>query len=198
MQQIVKNALSEAGIALDQVICSFNWYEDKYICIFLPQSFTEIWKTEQLPRYISIDKVSFMDIRSFALNDFAKNHYSRALEKNEVEYENDFAKYINLWEDEVIEQLLLDTLILPKNAVNVNEFTQSLTQSEKTILYAIFEDIGMEGNISIVKCIQKIGFSRPVYTSLLARLEKYQIAEVISQGVKGTHIKFLYNIKEVV
>ena len=197
MQQIIKDALSEAGIASDKVICSFNWYEDQYICIFLPQSFTEIWKTERLP-YISVDKVFFIDIRSFALNDFAKNHYSRALENNKVEYEGNFAQYANLWEDNVIEQLLLNTLILPKNTANINEFIQSLTQSEKTILCAIFEDIGMEGNISIVKCIQKIGFSRPVYTSLLARLEKYQIAQVIAQGVKGTHIKFLCNIKEIV
>jgi GTP-sensing pleiotropic transcriptional regulator CodY len=32
--------------------------------------------------------------------------------------------------------------------------------------------------------------SRPVYTKLLDKLEKYKLAEVIKQGVKGTYIKF--------
>ena len=70
------------------------------------------------------------------------------------------------------------------------EFYQELTSNEQVALAAIQEAIGAEGNISIVKMQQATNLSRPVFTSLLVKMEKYQIAEIKNQGVKGTHIKF--------
>ena len=38
--------------------------------------------------------------------------------------------------------------------------------------------------------IEKYSISRPVYNNLLSKLKEYNIAEVVSQGMKGTYIKF--------
>jgi GTP-sensing pleiotropic transcriptional regulator CodY len=38
--------------------------------------------------------------------------------------------------------------------------------------------------------IQKTDISRPVWTSLLQKMEKYGVAIVKSQGVKGTYVEF--------
>jgi GTP-sensing pleiotropic transcriptional regulator CodY len=64
-----------------------------------------------------------------------------------------------------------------------------LTNNEQTAFEAIREEIGSSGNISVVKMIQKTSISRPVWTSLLAKMEKFGIAQVKSQGVKGTYIE---------
>lgn len=82
---------------------------------------------------------------------------------------------------------------------SIAAFKQDLTNNELNALCCIVHKIGAEsGNISIVKMIQETPHSRPVYTNLLAKLEKHGIATVANQGVKGTNIKFLCDIKEVV
>ena len=70
-----------------------------------------------------------------------------------------------------------------------SDFFTALTDNEKKAFQAIREQIGSEGNFSVVKMIQKTSLSRPVFTSLLVKMEKYQVAEVKNQGVKGTYIK---------
>ena len=70
-------------------------------------------------------------------------------------------------------------------------FMNALTDNEHKAYEAIIEEIGKEGNISVVKMLQKTGLSRPVFTSLLQKMEKYHMALVQNQGVKGTHIVFL-------
>ena len=57
-----------------------------------------------------------------------------------------------------------------------NDFFNALTDTEKTAFQAIREEINLQGNISIVKMIQKTGISRPVFTSLLTKMEKFSIA----------------------
>jgi GTP-sensing pleiotropic transcriptional regulator CodY len=42
--------------------------------------------------------------------------------------------------------------------------------------------------------IQKTNLSRPVWTSLLQKMEKYGIAQIKNQGVKGTHIEMAKEI----
>lgn len=81
-----------------------------------------------------------------------------------------------------------DALIL------VNDFFNALTESEKIAFQAIREAIELSGNISIVKMIQKTNLSRPVWTSLLQKMEKFGIARIQNQGVKGTHIEFAKEI----
>lgn len=75
---------------------------------------------------------------------------------------------------------------------NYEEFFDSLTVNEVHAYESILEEIGADGagNISIVKMIQRTNLSRPVFTSLLQKMEKYHIAIVKNQGVKGTHIVF--------
>lgn len=70
----------------------------------------------------------------------------------------------------------------------VEDFFNAMTDNEKTAFSAITEEIGNSGNISVVKMIQKTGLSRPVFTSLLQKMEKYGVAQIKNQGVKGTNI----------
>ena len=65
------------------------------------------------------------------------------------------------------------------------------TMNELKALKAITEEIQTEGNISVVKMIQQTGHSRPVFTSAFNKLSQLKLAEIVNQGVKGTHIKFV-------
>ena len=76
----------------------------------------------------------------------------------------------------------------------VEDFFKALTENEKTAFQAIREEIGLSGNISVVKMIQKTNLSRPVWNSLLQKMEKYGIAQIKNQGVKGTHIEIAGDI----
>ena len=79
-----------------------------------------------------------------------------------------------------------------ENPPNYDKFFDALTSHELAAYHSIIDEIGSEeGNISIVKMIQKTNFSRPVFTSLLQKMEKYNVAIVKNQGVKGTHIIFI-------
>ena len=71
----------------------------------------------------------------------------------------------------------------------VEDFYNALTTNEQLAFQSIREEIGLSGNISVVKMIQKTSLSRPVFTSLLQKMEKYNIAVVKNQGVKGTYIE---------
>ena len=77
-----------------------------------------------------------------------------------------------------------------------DEFFKALTVNEKTAFSAIRETIGLSGNISITKMIQKTNISRPVWTSLLTKMEKFGVAQVKSQGVKGTYIEIVKEIDD--
>ena len=70
------------------------------------------------------------------------------------------------------------------------EFLKNLTNTETKALHSIFKEIQNEGNISLSKMVDKYSISRPVYNNLLSKLKEFNIAEVISQGMKGTYIKF--------
>ena len=77
------------------------------------------------------------------------------------------------------------------NSLSLNEFFNALTDNEKFALNAIKEEIGLAGNISVVKMLQKTNLSRPVFTSLFQKMEKYNVAKVKNQGVKGTYIEMI-------
>ena len=79
--------------------------------------------------------------------------------------------------------------------VLVKDFYNALTDNEEKAFVAIREEIGLSGNISVVKMIQKTNISRPVWTSLLAKMEKFDIAQVKNQGVKGTYIEIAKEIE---
>lgn len=66
----------------------------------------------------------------------------------------------------------------------------SLTKTEEKALIFVLESIGDEGILSISTAISQSGISRPVFTSLLDKLDRYKGAEVKNMGVKGTYISF--------
>lgn len=90
----------------------------------------------------------------------------------------------------------LEAVIGVDQLVLVNDFYKALTDNEKMAFQSIRETIGLSGNISIVKMIQKTNLSRPVWTSLLAKMEKFGIAQVKNQGVKGTYIEIRKEIED--
>jgi len=89
----------------------------------------------------------------------------------------------------------LEAVIGADQLILVEDFYKSLTDNEKLAFQSIRETIGLSGNISIVKMIQKTSLSRPVWTSLLQKMEKFGIAQVKSQGVKGTYIEIAKEIE---
>lgn len=89
----------------------------------------------------------------------------------------------------------LEAVVRAEHEVLVKDFYNALTDNEKNAFIAIRETIGLSGNISIVKMIQKTNISRPVWTSLLAKMEKFSIAQVKNQGVKGTYIEISKEIE---
>lgn len=66
----------------------------------------------------------------------------------------------------------------------------SLTKTEERALIYLLERIGEEGVISISEVIQDSKISRPIFNSLLEKLDRYRGAEVKNRGVKGTSIRF--------
>lgn len=104
-------------------------------------------------------------------------------------------KYLKGFVLDVIREIADDE---KSNKEIVDKFMSSITSREYLALVGIAEEIGDEGNISIVKMIQKIGCSRPVFTSVLTKLTNHHIAIVENQGVKGTHIKFIIPPEEII
>lgn len=86
---------------------------------------------------------------------------------------------------------LIEDVISASQEINVSIFFANVTSNEKLAFEAIKTEIGNEGNISVVKMMQKTGLSRPVFTSLLQKMEKYGVAQIKNQGVKGTYIKIM-------
>ena len=89
----------------------------------------------------------------------------------------------------------LEAVIGADQLILVEDFYKALTDNEKTAFLAIREVIGLSGNISIVKLIQQTNLSRPVWNSLLTKMEKFGIAQIKNQGAKGTHIEISKEIE---
>lgn len=75
--------------------------------------------------------------------------------------------------------------------ISKEEFFEQLTNAEQKAYYSIIKEIGSEGNITISKLVERNSISRPVYNNLIVKMKECRIAEVISQGMKGTHIKII-------
>ena len=89
----------------------------------------------------------------------------------------------------------LEAVISADQLILVEDFYKALTDNEKIAFLAIREEIGLSGNISIVKMIQKTNLSRPVWNSLLQKMEKFGIAQIKNQGTKGSHIEIAKEIE---
>lgn len=90
---------------------------------------------------------------------------------------------------------LIETAILIEKTEGAadltKDFLSSLTDNEKIAYQAIKEQTNsLNDYISVVKMIQKTNLSRPVFTNLLQKMEKFGIAQIKNCGVKGTYIEW--------
>ena len=90
----------------------------------------------------------------------------------------------------------LEAVIGADQLILVEDFYKAMTENEKNAFLAIRKEIGLSGNISITKMIQKTNLSRPVWNSLLIKMEKFGIAQIKNQGAKGTHIEISKEIDD--
>ena len=96
--------------------------------------------------------------------------------------------------DSLMKQGILDLiqcgLEKSQTYMSKDEFISLLTHAEKSALSSIMETIENEGNVTISKLVRDYVISRPVYNNLLLKLQKYDIANVVNMGAKGTFISF--------
>ena len=87
-----------------------------------------------------------------------------------------------------IKNIILQSFDLPSQE---GEFIKQLTKTEKKVLLNIINDFNNnEGDIIVSQATEKYNVSTPVFRTLFYKLKEYQIANVDSRGVRGTHIKF--------
>ena len=94
---------------------------------------------------------------------------------------------------QLIEKITIDILQMAVTKdIDEQYFLQCLTAKEKIALDSLLNylDEG-EGNVSIVKMIEKAGVSRPVFMGLIQKMKDHKIAEIKNMGVKGTYFHIL-------
>ena len=94
---------------------------------------------------------------------------------------------------QLIEKITIDILRMAVTKdIDEQYFLQCLTPKEKIALDSLLNclDEG-EGNVSIVKMVEKSGVSRPVFMGLIQKMKDHKIAEVKNMGVKGTYFHIL-------
>ena len=94
---------------------------------------------------------------------------------------------------QLIEKITIDILQMAVTKdIDEQYFLQCLTAKEKIALDSLLDylDEG-EGNVSIVKMIEKAGVSRPVFMGLIQKMKDHKIAEIKNMGVKGTYFHIL-------
>lgn len=73
---------------------------------------------------------------------------------------------------------------------NQDQLFINMTKTEEKALIYLLNTIGDQGIISVSEAIRESGISRPVFTSLFDKLNRYKGAEIRNMGVKGTYIDF--------
>lgn len=94
---------------------------------------------------------------------------------------------------QLIEKITIDILRMAVTKdIDEQYFLRCLTAKEKIALDSLLNylDEG-EGNVSIVKMIEKAGVSRPVFMGLIQKMKDHKIAEIKNMGVKGTYFHIL-------
>ena len=94
---------------------------------------------------------------------------------------------------QLIDKITIDILRMSVTKdIDEQYFLQCLTAKEKIALDSLLNylDEG-EGNVSIVKMIEKAGVSRPVFMGLIQKMKDHKIAEIKNMGVKGTYFHIL-------
>lgn len=189
--------LAEKGYNIDCIVAILEFKDvekDNNILdadvVFIIPSFNELILNKSTNTEILLitgKKILTVDIREFKryFQDFTKNQFSV------VNYNDIFENYF-LNSDTIDEGLIL----LFKTALNAEFdsgcseefFFNQLSHGETRAYENVIAEIGSSGNISISAMIKKYNISRPVWTSLLKKMQEFKVADVVSQGVKGTYI----------
>lgn len=189
--------LAEKGYNIDCIVAILefkNVEKDNNILdtdvVFIIPSFNELILNKSTNTEISLiteKKILTVDIREFKdyFQYFTKNQFSV------VNYNDIFENYF-LNSDTIDEGLIL----LFKTALNAEFdsgcseefFFNQLSHGETRAYENVIAEIGSSGNISISAMIKKYNISRPVWTSLLKKMQEFKVADVVPQGVKGTYI----------
>ena len=189
--------LAEKGYNIDCIVAILEFKDvekDNNILdtdvVFIIPSFNELILNKSTNTEISLiteKKILTVDIREFKdyFQYFTKNQFSV------VNYNDIFENYF-LNSDTIDEGLIL----LFKTALNAEFdsgcseefFFNQLSHGETRAYENVIAEIGSSGNISISAMIKKYNISRPVWTSLLKKMQEFKVADVVPQGVKGTYI----------
>lgn len=189
--------LAEKGYNIDCIVAILEFKDvekDNNILdadvVFIIPSFNELILNKSMNTEILLitgKKILTVDIREFKryFQDFTKNQFSV------VNYNDIFENYF-LNSDTIDEGLILlfKTALSAEFDAGCSEdfFFNQLSHGETRAYESIVAEIGSSGNISISAMIKKYNISRPVWTSLLKKMQEYKVADVVSQGVKGTYI----------
>ena len=95
----------------------------------------------------------------------------------------------------IIKQIIIKYFDSPTQE---QELLSIITDTERKALKYIIEDFNnnSEGDIKVSQATLKYNISTSVFRTLFYKLKDYNVAEIDSRGVKGTHIKF-NNIKNL-
>ena len=190
--------LAEKGYNIDNIVAILEFKnvktnrEQKDVdMVFIIPSFNELILSRSIAANIQVTisrEILVIDIREIKnyFKDFTKNQFTV------VNYSDIFENYF-LSSDTLNDGLIL----LFKTALNAEYdpgcseefFFNQLSHGETRAYENIVAEMGgSSGNISISALIKKYNISRPVWTSLLKKMQEYKVADVVSQGVKGTYI----------
>lgn len=189
--------LAEKGYDIDHIVAILefkNVKKDSNIIdvdmVFIVPSFNELILNKDMNTEIQSvtgKEILTVDIREFKKysQDFITNQFSV------VNYNDIFENYFlcsDIIDDGLI--LLFKTALSAEFDAGYSEdfFFNQLSHGETRAYKSIVAEIGSSGNISISAMIKKYNISRPVWTSLLKKMQEDKVADVVSQGVKGTYI----------
>lgn len=93
---------------------------------------------------------------------------------------------INTGSSEILKVSLTDT-------AQTEIFTNKITKLEKQAFDIILSHLSneYEGFVSVSQLVEESGISRPVFKSILDKMQKNLIAELENKGAKGTYIKII-------
>lgn len=109
-------------------------------------------------------------------------------------YKNNFENLLKTEDLNIIKQNIQEIIVKSQTSEKEEiKFFKCISEMEKKAFCLIQEKINNKDNnlVSISEMIKETNISRPVFRSLLSKMEKYNIAEIENKGVKGTYIRFL-------
>ena len=77
------------------------------------------------------------------------------------------------------------------SASKIDDFLNDLTNTERDCLIYVLNVTGGNGSFAVSNAIKEVTYTRPVFKSLLNKLEQHNIAVVTNRGAKGIHVKVI-------